>query len=53
MEHKFSEHGVKKQIGNAVPPTFAKVLLEHIKNALRKADGIPDRADSPEVVDLS
>ncbi|KAI9833796.1 MAG: hypothetical protein M1819_003531 [Sarea resinae] len=40
LEHKFGLVCVKKQIGNAVPPSVAKVLLEHIKKALRKADGI-------------
>ncbi|KAI9838902.1 MAG: hypothetical protein M1819_004110 [Sarea resinae] len=40
LEHKFGSVCVKKQIGNAVPPCVSKVLLEHIKKALKKADGI-------------
>jgi site-specific DNA-cytosine methylase len=31
---------VKKQIGNAVPPAVATVLLEEVKRALLKADGL-------------
>lgn len=38
--HMFSSVNVKKQIGNAVPPTVAKVLFEAIKKALEKADGV-------------
>lgn len=38
--HKFGASGVKKQIGNAVPPTMARILLETVKNALWKADGL-------------
>ncbi|KAG8528755.1 uncharacterized protein KY384_006442 [Bacidia gigantensis] len=38
--HKFGEFGVKKQIGNAVPPLFSSILLEEIKKALFKADGL-------------
>lgn len=30
----------KKQIGNAVPPSIAKVLFRHIIRALEKADGV-------------
>lgn len=36
----FRGTGVKKQIGNAVPPCVAKVLFESIKRDLDKADGI-------------
>ena len=41
--HKFTSVNVKKQIGNAVPPTIAKVLFQSIKKAFEKADGVePD-----------
>lgn len=39
LEHKFGRIRVKKQIGNAVPPSIAKVLFEEIKKSLLKADG--------------
>ena len=42
LEHVFGKKEVKKQIGNAVPPIFAKALMEHIKKSLMKADGVPD-----------
>jgi DNA (cytosine-5)-methyltransferase 1 len=40
LNHVFRGTGVKKQIGNAVPPCVAKVLFESIKRDLDKADGI-------------
>ena len=40
LGHKFGASGVKKQIGNAVPPTMAKILLEGVKKALLRADGL-------------
>ena len=40
LGHKFGALGVKKQIGNAVPPIMAKVLLETVTHALLKADGL-------------
>lgn len=40
LGHKFGTSGVKKQVGNAVPPTMAQILLETMKNALLKADGL-------------
>ncbi|CAF9937348.1 MAG: hypothetical protein ALECFALPRED_007179 [Alectoria fallacina] len=40
LGHKFGASGVKKQIGNAVPPTMATILLVTVKNALLKADGL-------------
>jgi len=40
LEHKFGPVRVKKQIGNAVPPSIARVLFEEIKKALLKADGL-------------
>ncbi|KAL9038344.1 MAG: hypothetical protein Q9180_003197 [Flavoplaca navasiana] len=39
LAHKFGKFGVKKQIGNAVPPLFAKVLLSHIRRWLEEVDG--------------
>ncbi|KAI9846050.1 MAG: hypothetical protein M1838_001412 [Thelocarpon superellum] len=39
LEHRFGRSGVKKQIGNAVPPVVAKAMLEVIRDALWKADG--------------
>jgi len=39
LEHKFGPARVKKQIGNAVPPSFAEILFEEIKKTLLKADG--------------
>ena len=45
MEHRFGRREVKKQIGNAVPPIFAKALMEHIKKSLMKADGIPQEPE--------
>ncbi|KAL9119636.1 MAG: hypothetical protein Q9187_003808 [Circinaria calcarea] len=42
LEHRFGKKEVKKQIGNAVPPIFAKALMEHIKKSLMKADGLPE-----------
>ena len=40
LEHKFAERGVKRQIGNAVPPTVGKLLMEAVKEALLEADGL-------------
>ena len=40
LGHKFGPSGVKKQIGNAVPPIMAKILLETIVNFLLKVDGL-------------
>ena len=41
--HLFSAANVKKQIGNAVPPSIAKVLFKWIRKALERADGVqPD-----------
>lgn len=40
LGHKFGASGVKKQIGNGVPPTIAKIILETVKNALLRADGL-------------
>ena len=40
LGHKFGASGVKKQTGNAVPPTVARMLMESVINALLKADGL-------------
>jgi DNA (cytosine-5)-methyltransferase 1 len=40
LNHTFLGSGIKKQIGNAVPPCVAKVLLKSIKMDLDEADGI-------------
>lgn len=40
LEHHFGPRGVKKQIGNAVPPVVAKVFFQQIIRALRIADGL-------------
>lgn len=42
--HIFRGSHVKRQIGNAVPPSSAKVLFEYIKAQLDEADGVlPDK----------
>lgn len=40
LGHKFPHKakGVKKQIGNMVPPVVATALLEEVKKSLLKAD---------------
>lgn len=38
--HKFGDTGIKVQNGNAVPPTMAHAILEHIKGYLLRADGL-------------
>lgn len=38
--HLFRGNYIKKQIGNAVPPSVAKILFESIKRALDQANGI-------------
>jgi DNA (cytosine-5)-methyltransferase 1 len=40
LNHTFLGSGIKKQIGNAVPPCVAKVLFKSIKMDLDEADGI-------------
>ena len=39
LQHRFGRTGVKKQIGNAVPPVVAMTMLKTVKEALIKADG--------------
>lgn len=40
LEHQFCGTYTTKQIGNAVPPIVGKVILEAVRNALEKADGL-------------
>lgn len=40
LGHKFGASGVKKQVGNAVPPIVGMILLETVQNALLQADGL-------------
>ena len=39
LGHKFGETGIKKQIGNMVPPIMATPVLEEVQKALLKVDG--------------
>ncbi|KAL8912247.1 MAG: hypothetical protein Q9171_002702 [Xanthocarpia ochracea] len=38
LEHVFGNVGVKRQIGNAVPPLFAEILFSHIRRWLEEVD---------------
>ena len=40
LEHKFGPMGVKRQIGNAVPPVVARVLFEGIRRFMEGTDGV-------------
>jgi len=40
LEHRFGKTNVKKQIGNAVPPVVARVILGEVVGALRRVDGV-------------
>ncbi|KAA6413816.1 MAG: hypothetical protein FRX48_02178 [Lasallia pustulata] len=40
LEHRFCGTGTTKQIGNAVPPMVGKIILEEVRRALQKADGL-------------
>lgn len=40
LEHRFGQLGVKRQIGNAVPPVVAKVLFEGIRAFMERGDGV-------------
>ncbi|TAQ88962.1 hypothetical protein B7494_g2725 [Chlorociboria aeruginascens] len=46
LEHVFRGSGIKRQIGNAVPPCVAKVLFRSIKRDLMKADGVDEGAEN-------
>jgi DNA (cytosine-5)-methyltransferase 1 len=45
LNHVFMGTGIKKQIGNAVPPCVAAVLFKSIKRDLDEADGVVDSQD--------
>ena len=45
LNHIFGRHHVRHQIGNAVPPSVARKLLRHIRQALLKADGIVEQPE--------
>lgn len=47
LSHVFLGSGIKKQIGNAVPPCVAKVLFKSIKRDLDEADGV---VEGPEIM---
>ena len=38
LEHEFGNRGVRKQIGNAVPPIVAKAFFETIVKHLKRVD---------------
>ena len=40
LNHFFGKQGVRRQIGNAVPPLVMNVLLQNIVKRLRKTDSI-------------
>ncbi|EDO02578.1 hypothetical protein SS1G_05055 [Sclerotinia sclerotiorum 1980 UF-70] len=40
LKHRFGPNGIKRQIGNAVPPVVAKVLFEGIRRFMEETDGI-------------
>lgn len=40
LGHKFGKVGIRKQIGNAVPPGVAKIIFEQIKTSLLREDGL-------------
>ncbi|KAF7898577.1 hypothetical protein EAF00_005023 [Botryotinia globosa] len=40
LEHQFGQNGIKRQIGNAVPPVVAKVLFEGIRKFMEGTDGV-------------
>lgn len=38
MDYQFSAQQVRRQIGNAVPPTFAKAIYREVHKSLRETD---------------
>lgn len=42
LQHTFPGKNVKKLIGNAVPPSIARVLFDSVRRALGKADGVEE-----------
>lgn len=41
LHHVFLAKGIKRQIGNAVPPVCAQVLFQGVRKALESADEVP------------
>lgn len=39
LTHVFHGQEIRKQVGNAVPPAFAKVLLGSVRRQLERRDG--------------
>lgn len=53
--HIFEGQYQIKQIGNAVPPVFAKMLMEAVKKHLQKCDGVDvaeEQRDGREIIEL-
>nr|AAM27409.1 RIP defective [Neurospora intermedia] len=46
MHHKFAGNYVKKQIGNAFPPIFVKLLYKHLVECLDKQDNVIRQAQA-------
>lgn len=46
LSHRFEGKAIKRQIGNAVPPSMAKLLFTTARKALEKADGVQKFNDS-------
>lgn len=49
--HRFAGRAIRRQIGNAFPPTSVKVLYDHIRNWLLKEDGIKGEDEEQANVD--
>lgn len=43
LDYKWSRRGVRKQIGNAFPPAFTKLLFASLKEHLLREDGLKTR----------
>jgi len=42
LGHVFGARGVRRQIGNAVPPVVGRALLESVRRALMREDGVDE-----------